>query len=312
MDGLQVRFWGTRGSGPAPFGNRMEYGGNTSCVSVRYDGGLAVFDAGTGIAALGRRLEEECRLGQWSPETPVHLFIGHLHLDHIQGLPLFSWLFQKGAKVRLYGMGNEEASFRQRISAVFGPPYWPVSIGQVPADISWHEIGPGETIEISGHVCGTAKDSGISGGARVRTLRADHPNGGILYRMELGGESVVYGLDCELGVRVQAAEEMSGRAAGSGAWGSSMWERYREFAKGCGLLIFDAPYTETEYPDFRGYGHSFWQQGLWMAKECGAKRLCICHHDWGRTDREIAAMERLLKEQAAAFRIRAEFAREER
>ncbi len=275
---LQVRFWGTRGSGPAPFADRMKYGGNTSCVSVRFAGGLVIFDAGTGLIPLGRRLEEAYRQGEWDPAVPVHIFIGHLHLDHINGLPQFAWLFQKGAAIHIYGFSGGEFSFRQRVKTVCGPPYWPVAIEQVPAALTWHEIGPEETIEISGE-------------ARVRTMKAEHPNGGLLFRMESGNQSVVYGLDYELGE-------------------TPVWEQYREFARECGLLIFDAPYTEKEYPAYRGFGHSFWQQGVRMAGECHAARLCISHHDWGRTDGEMEKMERTLKEQAAGLEVEAEFARE--
>ncbi len=310
---LRVRFWGTRGSGPAPFPDRMRYGGNTSCVTVRFTGGLVVFEAGTGILALGRRLEEACQQGEWSPSVPVHLFIGHLHLDHIQGLSLFSWLFQKGAVIHLYGFGGGGGpasgdgsadgdgsvggdgpasgdgsagrgdSFRRRLSAVCGPPYWPVAIGQVPAALTWHEIGPGETIQ-------------VSEGVRIRTEKAEHPNGGLLYRVESGSQSVVYGLDCELGE--------------ADSQGSPVWERYREFAKECSLLIFDAPYTEEEYRAVRGYGHSFLQQGIRMAKECHAARVCISHHEWGRTDEQMEVLERFLKELGAGSGVKAEFARE--
>jgi len=303
---LQVRFWGTRGSGPAPFADRMKYGGNTSCVSVRFDGGLVIFDAGTGLIPLGRRLEEAYRQGEWDQAAPVHIFIGHLHLDHINGLPQFSWLFQKGAAIHIYGFSGGEFSFRQRVKTVCGPPYWPVAIEQVPAALTWHEIGPEETIEISSE-------------ARVRTMKAEHPNGGLLFRMESGNQSVVYGLDYELGEvpacgNVRDTENGSGKLsegiAETGDRKSPVWEQYREFARECGLLIFDAPYTEKEYPAYRGFGHSFWQQGIRMAGECHAARLCISHHDWGRTDGEMEKLERTLKEQAAGLKVEAEFARE--
>ncbi len=283
---LWVKFWGTRGSGPAPFGDRMRYGGNTSCVSVGFDGGLAVFDAGTGLIALGRWLEEAGRQGSRDPAEPVHIFIGHVHLDHIQGLFLFPWLFRKEAVIHIYGSGGGEASLEERLSLLCGPPYWPAPIGQVPATVVWHEISAGETVVLSERT-------------RIRAERACHPNGGLLYRLEDGGRSVVYGLDCELGDGCESERDVR-----------PMWERYREFARGCGLLIFDAPYTEEEYPAYRGFGHSFWQQGVQMAKECGAGRLCISHHDWGRTDEELAGLERLLEERAAALGVAAEFARE--
>ncbi|HEY4612954.1 MAG TPA: MBL fold metallo-hydrolase, partial [Bacteroidota bacterium] len=56
---MTVRFWGTRGSIASPGPKTLKYGGNTSCVEVRSNGHILVFDAGTGIRELGMRLRKE-------------------------------------------------------------------------------------------------------------------------------------------------------------------------------------------------------------------------------------------------------------
>ena len=55
MTNNYVRFWGVRGSYPAPFATHMGYGGNTPCVEVRLGEHLIVLDAGFTILfeALG-------------------------------------------------------------------------------------------------------------------------------------------------------------------------------------------------------------------------------------------------------------------
>jgi len=271
-DSMKVTFWGTRGSCPAPFPDRMEYGGNTSCVSVQFEGGLAVFDCGTGIVPLGKGLDLE--------DMPIHIFMGHLHLDHIEGLMLLPQIFKKGAKIHIYGASFEPGvTFRERLSGFWAPPFWPVALEHVPASVTWHEIRPGETVALSEN-------------ARVRTMEAAHPNGGMLFRMEQGSQSVVYGLDMELG-----NEERT-------------WERYREFSSGCGLLIFDSPYTKEDYGKFCGYGHSYYEQGIRMAKECRAGELMISHHDWGRTDEELGRLEKELSGCATDAGVNMRFARE--
>ena len=79
---MQVRFWGTRGSIATPGPTTLRYGGNTSCVEGRLeDGALLIFDAGTGLRALGHAL-----LAHPGP-VRAHLFLSHTHWDHIQGLP---------------------------------------------------------------------------------------------------------------------------------------------------------------------------------------------------------------------------------
>ena len=54
---MQVSFWGTRGSIAKAGPTTIRYGGNTSCVSVRYDAGTQiVIDCGTGAHGLGQAL----------------------------------------------------------------------------------------------------------------------------------------------------------------------------------------------------------------------------------------------------------------
>ena len=81
---MRAKVWGCRGSLAAPGPDTVRYGGNTSCVEVRLtDGTVIVLDAGTGIRALGLQLETE-------GIHTVHLFLSHLHLDHLQGLGFFN------------------------------------------------------------------------------------------------------------------------------------------------------------------------------------------------------------------------------
>ncbi len=262
----EVRFWGTRGSCAAPFPDRMEFGGNTSCVSVRWPGGLALFDGGTGIAAMGEFLEEESQAGRTAPV--IHIFISHLHLDHVCGLPFFSSFYRPGRQIHLYGCGGEKESFREALCRIAGPPCWPLTPDQGAADVYWHDLTPG---------CGWTLDG--TGGqypeCRLSTMAADHPDGSMMYRLEVGRGSVVYGLDCELTERVQ--------------------DSYESFAAGCDLLIFDGMYTQEEYPRFRGFGHSAWQRGVELGKRCQAGLVCISHHDWGRRDWQLREMERQAK-----------------
>lgn len=272
-DGMEIIFWGTRGSMAAPYPDRMRYGGNTSCVSARWSGGLAVFDGGTGIRQLGMKLMREEKEDRGLNIKELHIFISHLHLDHVSGLPFFPLLFMKDWKIHFYGEARTEYGFREDLNRSSKPPYWPISFEQAAAEVVWHEIQPGQCME-------------LPGGARMYAMAADHPNGSVMYRLEADGGSVVYGLDCELTDRVRGP--------------------YEEFVRGCDLLVFDGMYTENEYPMVRGFGHSTWLQGVKMSKVCNVGTLCISHHDWGRTDDELDEMEIEMKK----LEPRAVFARE--
>ena len=62
---LRLRFWGTRGSIPAPGPRTVRYGGNTPCIEVRTAAdALVILDAGTGIRELGRSLTGRLPAGQ--------------------------------------------------------------------------------------------------------------------------------------------------------------------------------------------------------------------------------------------------------
>ena len=61
MSDNYLRFWGVRGSYPAPFDSHCKVGGNTSCVAITADGDpgpTLVLDAGTGLRGLGALLPD--------------------------------------------------------------------------------------------------------------------------------------------------------------------------------------------------------------------------------------------------------------
>jgi hypothetical protein len=73
-ESMQVKFWGVRGSTPTPQAGNLRYGGNTSCVEVRFGNNLFVFDCGTGFRSLGQQLESESN--RFQPTSSSLTFIG--------------------------------------------------------------------------------------------------------------------------------------------------------------------------------------------------------------------------------------------
>ena len=65
----------------------------------------------------------------------------------------------------------------------------------------------------------------------------------------------------------------------------------KKLAAGADILIYDAQYTPEEYPAKVGWGHSTWQAGAELARAAGVPQLVLFHHDPGRTDAQLAAIE---------------------
>lgn len=262
----KVTVWGVRGSMPTPSEDFLQYGGNTSCVSVDCGGFLTVFDAGSGLIQLGKRLKN-------SGIKRVNLFLSHLHIDHVIGLFGFHAFHDPEMEIRLYGEARAGVSFRQQLETLLGPPYWPLNLEDFPARIRLCEIAPEQFIP-------------LPDGVFVRTLRGNHSNGSIYFRLENDKRSMVYALDCEL-------EE-------------AFLPEIVRFARGTDLLVCDASFTEEDLARCRGWGHSSWRQCLALRRACGAKLALLTHYSDSYDDRFLQREERL----AAMEDTDARFARE--
>ena len=242
---MKIKVWGARGSVPAPEPETMRYGGNTSCVELMLsDGSRLILDAGTGARNLGLTLPETKR--------PTHILLTQLHLDHIQGLMFFAPAFQPESEIVMWGPACHEASLRDRVAQYMSAPLAPVSMRELPSTLSFREAEPVEW-EI--------------GSAHVRAQSVKHRGPTLGYRIEDAGDSVCYIPDHEpsFGAPLSAMEDES--ISGF------------ELAKKVSLLIHDGQYTDAEYRDHLGWGHSALSDALVFGKRVGAERLLLFHHD---------------------------------
>ena len=107
---MKIHCWGSRGSVAVSGRQYLKYGGDTTCVEVRgEDGELIILDAGTGIRALGNKLEQEQRLG-------INLLITHAHWDHLSGFPFFSPIYDKNCRIKVYGPQPTQESLKKIVS----------------------------------------------------------------------------------------------------------------------------------------------------------------------------------------------------
>lgn len=243
---FQLRFWGVRGSIACPGPKTVRYGGNTSCLEVRCGERLLIFDAGTGLRNLG---------GALMAEGPVdtHLFLTHTHFDHVCGLPFFVPLFVPGNKIRL-AAGNlkPDHNLKQVLIDMMMAPLFPVPPDIFQANVSYHDFTSGESQE-------------PWPGINIRTAPLHHPNNATGYRIEYDGKAICYVTDTE--------HKEDG-----------LDESILGLIEGADLFVYDATYTDEEYPRFKGFGHSTWQEGARLADAAKVETLVIFHHDPSHDD----------------------------
>jgi phosphoribosyl 1,2-cyclic phosphodiesterase len=246
-----ITFWGTRGSLASPGPETVRYGGNTACVEVRdSSGGLIVLDAGTGIRRLGTTLGDA---------RTIHLFLTHLHLDHLQGLGFFAPLFQAGVDVHIWGPPSPR-DLAVRLIRYLSPPLFPVRLKELASRVTLHPA-PMQPIQV--------------GDVEVVAELIVHPGSTVGYRLSEGDRTLAYLPDHEPALGARRFPE------------SPEWTSGHALAFGVDLLIHDAQYTTHERSSRIGWGHSSLDEAVQFARAAGAAALAPFHHDPTHSDAEL-------------------------
>ena len=272
---MHVRFWGTRGSIATPGPGTLRFGGNTSCVEVTTSAGACfILDCGTGARALGAAL-----MARGPKPLTATILLSHTHWDHIQGFPFFAPLFVPENRITVCGPEGSGRSLREVLSGQMEYTYFPVDIAQLPATITFRELGEG-THEI--------------GGARVVAEYLNHPAMTLGYRIEADGAAVVYSCDHEPFSEALWHESPSPDRAESIVHEGD--RRHARFLEGAGLVIHDAQYTPEEYPSRKNWGHSTYEYAVELAAAAGVRQLVLTHHDPTHDDAFVEEIEKRARE----------------
>lgn len=274
---MRIRFWGVRGSIPAPGPKTMRYGGNTTCLEVETDDGQTIIlDAGSGIHPLAQSLLKKLPLS-------CSILLTHTHWDHIQGLPFFIPIFIPRNNIRIYGAFDPvlQRDIRDVLSRQMEYCYFPVREAELKADIQYSSLSEGQTLEI--------------GSAKVRNIIMNHTVINFGYRIDCHGKSVFFTGDNEPLYNIYQP-------------GDDYYDEYErlisqknailtDFIRGVDILIADSAYTEQEYQAKKGWGHGTHDQCLALATEAGAKALYCTHHEPQRSDEELDKIQDIMSEQ---------------
>jgi phosphoribosyl 1,2-cyclic phosphodiesterase len=285
---MKVKFWGTRGSLPVAltsadirqklirafegaagkalntkadieayvnslnFDIAGTFGGHSSCVQIDIGSNEGIFcDFGSGARPLaGDFIRKMGKTGQ-----TYHVFISHVHWDHIMGFPFFTPVYVPGNRIIIHGCHQElEQAFRLQQ----GAPCFPVDYSQLGATIEYDYLEPDKTYEIAG--------------MKVTTKKQLHGGDSYGYRFEHAGKSVVYSTDSE--------HKLDDIAA---------FESFAAFFKEADLVIFDGMYSLADAISVNAdWGHSSNLVGLELCQIAQAKRLALFHHEPSHNDTKIA------------------------
>ncbi|HYE76526.1 MAG TPA: MBL fold metallo-hydrolase [bacterium] len=211
-----------------------------------------VIDAGTGVRRVSDVLGGDAFRGS--------ILLGHLHWDHTQGLPFFAAADRPDARADLYIPAQGDAA--ELLSRALSPPHFPIGPHQLRGSWSFRSLEPGHhTIE----------------GFSVLALDIPHKGGRTYgFRVSDGSGTIAYMSD--------HSPVMLGR-------GPEGLGQYHEAALGLArdvdMLVHDGQHTAEEFEEKTGLGHSAVEYAVGLAKEAGARRLLLFHHDPPRTDDQI-------------------------
>ena len=248
---LEVTFYGVRGSTPCASPAHQRYGGNTACVALEVAGEEPiVLDLGTGLRYWGEAM------GDLTEPFSGHALITHLHWDHVQGLPFFMPINRKGSTLHIYGPPHDGLSIEEAFAKFMRPPYFPIHCKDLAGDVRFHDVED-ETFTI--------------GSATVQARTVPHVGTTSGYRVEWAGVSVAYISDHQQPV------DRPDHVADS----------VLDLCRDVDLLIHDAQYTPDEFAERSTWGHCTVRYAVEVARQSGAKRLALFHHDPGHEDDEV-------------------------
>ena len=252
-----IKFWGVRGSNPTPDKDKIEYGGDTSCIEVRTsDNELIILDMGSGIRNLGTKI-----LSDPSYPKTIHILLSHFHWDHIMGFLYFTPFYDDSYTFNIYGY-NKHTSTSSFSKKILDPTFWPVSMDMLNAKINF--------IDLNG------EDLVINSNTQIKYTNHSHPNTATSYRVETDNQSIVYTTDCEHPVK-------------------NLNKNVIEIAKNSDMLIHDSHFSNEDLEKFKGWGHSSYGEAIDVANKANVKTLVLFHYSPNYNDDEVSRIEKEAK-----------------
>lgn len=105
----------------------------------------------------------------------------------------------------------------------------------------------------------------LGDGVVIKTGKLNHPNGACGFRIEYAGKVIAICTDTE-------------------HFDDGLDQSVLSLARDADVMVYDSAYTDEEYPNYKGWGHSTWQEAIKVAKEANVKKTFLFHHDPSHDD----------------------------
>jgi phosphoribosyl 1,2-cyclic phosphodiesterase len=274
---MRIRFWGVRGSIPAPGPETNRYGGNTSCVSVHTAaGGLVIIDMGTGLMHLGNALMGGA-FGKANGRATI--LLSHTHWDHIQGLGFFPPVFVNGNQFTVWGPGGSPEVLESILEGQMDPNFSPL---QTLKNFS-------AKFEVRAAPCGPEFDA-----EGLKVTAHEHPHGAttaLAFRLEEAGRVFVYASDVGYPETGPTPDAIA-------------------LYQGANVLLHDSTYRPADQVTRRNRGFSSYEDACEAAILAKVERLVTFHYDQDYTDDDVDEIVAECRRRLAPHKIEVVPARE--
>jgi phosphoribosyl 1,2-cyclic phosphodiesterase len=281
---MLVRFWGVRGSIPAPLSARQirakidsvvqritpkdiespdararfisalpdwlygTIGGNTTCAElITKDETHIVLDAGSGIRSIPIH-------GDVPRDKIYHIMFSHFHWDHLQGLPFFNYAYNDQFTLKLYSTANKLSDILENQMRV---PYFPVQLpNSFTKNIEYKTISPGVSFNV--------------GGTEICIKKMRHPGDSYTSQFTENGKVFIFATDTELSPADFEKTEQNTR-----------------FFENAHTIVLDTQYTVEESIEKENWGHSSFCYAVDFAALWNIKNIFLFHHDPMYDDKKL-------------------------
>lgn len=283
---MKIKFWGCRGSLPSsilgnqieqkirfsleraiehglnsgsnlddfidqlPFSVRSTFGSNTPCVEILGGKEILICDAGSGIRDFGKYLVSNPS----NQPRIINLFLSHLHWDHLQGFPFFIPAYIQGTVIKIWGghPGFKDALMQQQ-----NPPFFPVLLEDMGANISFHTFESDDSINI--------------GGIDISIIEQPHPGKSFGFCFRKNDKKIVYSTDIE---HTEAVDDKA--------------NKFIQFYQDADVLIIDGQFNLADHLYTKqNWGHSSNLIAIELAVLSQVKTLCLFHADHHLSDVQL-------------------------